>query len=168
MGHPVRIHPIYTISTLRIHNIYTKYPHYLQNIYTIYTINTLSTQYLYYLHNIYTICTVSAHLVEVGEVVVLVQHLLCCPLGPGHRQLGVLATLLSSIPHLSRFLLDLTSAFRSLSPITTAVFLVWGRNVKRPCTMHSIYNAYLVYKKYLILDLLFSGLSLVANLYLLL
>ena len=30
------------------------------------------------------------------------------------------------------------------------------------------YNAYLVYKKYLILDLLFSGLSLVANLYLLL
>ena len=31
-----------------------------------------------------------------------------------------------------------------------------------------MHNAYLVYKKYLILDLFFSGLSLVANLYLLL
>ena len=57
------LHNIYTPFSREPHNIYTTYPHYLHTIYTI-----------------------STHLVEVGEVVVLVQHLLCRSLGPGHRQ----------------------------------------------------------------------------------
>ena len=73
-----KIHTIMTIyklsNTYCLHNIYTPFSREPHNIYTTYP---------HYLHTIYTLST---HLVEVGEVVVLVQHLLCRSLGPGHRQ----------------------------------------------------------------------------------
>ena len=74
--------------------------------------------------------------------------------------------LVSSTSYLSLFLLDFTSALRSLSPMTTAAFLAclkWNRK-----ELESDFNSCnLINKEDLILDLFFCWHSLISGLYLL-
>ena len=76
--------------------------------------------------------------------------------------------LVSYTSYLSLFLLDFTSALRSLSPMTTAAFLAclkWNRNYSESDWNKKSCN--LINKEDLILDLFFCWHSLISGLYLL-